>query len=73
LRSGRERKSHARPEGADETFGVGHTFRVPTDPSSGVLAFEMRSRRSQPANAKYVTPAPIAARNRRRVNLGTIA
>jgi len=74
-RSGRDRKSQAPFEGVDETFGVGHTFGVLRDPPFGVLAFETRSRWSQPIvfiKAKYVTPTPAAARNRRRLNLALI-
>src|SRR5918997_2336775 len=69
-RSGRERKFHARPAGPDEAFGAGHTRGKSADPPPfGVLAFETCSRGSHPVRARPVTPAPMAARNRRRVNL----
>jgi len=73
LRSGRERKSQARPEAVDDPFCAGHTLESSGFPLFGVLASRTRSRRSQPVKAKYVTPAPIAARNRRRVRLEFMA
>jgi hypothetical protein len=79
MRSGRERKAHTPFGGADEALGKGQTLGVGKGLPFGVrkgLTFEVRSRRSQPTvfvNARYVTPALTAVRNRRRVNLVPIA
>ena len=77
LRSGRERKAHTPcreedPDDPDATTRPGYVgWLVVTG-----LALEARFADSQPvvfAKAKYVAPAPTAARKRRRVNLLPIA
>ena len=76
LRSGRERKAHTPFGGVDEALGRGDTWGARKGLPFGVLAFEVRSRRSQPTvfvKARYVTPELTAVRNWRRVNLVPIA